>query len=60
VGPLHLRVGPEFVEEDQVGDPLAREPVEPDGPLGYDVGAVPLGGVRRLFFAAASAAPACG
>ena len=50
VRPLHLRVRPELVEKHQVGNPLARELLEPCGPLGYDVGAVLLGGVRRLFF----------
>jgi hypothetical protein len=50
VSPLHLRIGPEFIEKDQVDDPPVCKPVEPDGSLGDDVGAVPLGGMRRLFF----------
>jgi hypothetical protein len=50
VSALHLGIGPEFIEKDQVDDPPAREGAEPGRPLGYDIGAILLGGVGRLFF----------
>jgi hypothetical protein len=50
VGPLHLGIGAEFVEKNQIDDSRARESLEPDGAPGYDVGAIPLGGMRGLFF----------
>ena len=60
VGPPHGRVRAELVGEDQVGGLVVGERVEPAGPAGDDVGPVPLGRVRRLFFAAAPAAPGSG
>jgi hypothetical protein len=50
VGPLHLGIGAEFVEKNQIDDSRAREPAEPGGAFGYDVGAIPLRGMRGLFF----------
>ena len=50
MGPLHLGIGAEFIEKNQVGDPAICKAAEPDGAFGDDVGAVALGGVRRLFF----------
>ena len=50
VGPLHLGIGAEFVEKNQISDSRFREPAEPEGALGYNIGAIPLGGMRGLFF----------
>jgi hypothetical protein len=34
VGPLHLGIGPEFVEKNQIDDAYVQEPAEPGGALG--------------------------